>query len=216
MIKRASLRHSSKKSSLVSLWWEGNGEKKEDGRKQPIPDWLGGLRWWGGTLTGLLCRALAVFLSYLAISPIYFFINGLLKISLLILVTYPVSQNIGDCECTQPGSSRGTTASHQLGFFWYFQRFIAEKYSEKILSCGGLSFITLAITQIKNGSGLWKKRNNWKIDSSLCFSKPPEQFTISGKTCNQALFPLMSECRIMLRWIFQRRHFYMCPVKWRT
>lgn len=52
----------------------------------------------------------------------------------------------------------GTPASHKLGFFCCFQKFIAEKYSEKILSCGGLSFMTLAITQMKNGSGLWKKR----------------------------------------------------------
>lgn len=36
---------------------------------------------WGGggykTVTELLCRALAVFLSYLGISPIYFLINGI-------------------------------------------------------------------------------------------------------------------------------------------
>lgn len=205
MIKRMNLRHSSNKSSLVSLQWEGNGEK-EDGRKQPTAAWVGGVgggKHWLGCSTELLQSFWLIDLS-----PIYFLISVFFKILQLILVTYPVSQNIGDSGCAQPGSSSWDTSSTPAWFLLIFP----EVHSRKILWENFVLWWFILYNSGHHSNKKWqrsveKKKNNWKIDSYLCFSKPPEQFTISGKRCNQAPFPLMSECRIMLRWIFQRRHF---------
>lgn len=135
-------------------------------------------------------------------------------ISLLILVTYPVSHNVDDCGCTQPGSSRWDTSFPQTWFLLLFP----EVHSRKIFWENFVLWWLILYNSGHHSNEKWqwsveKKKNNWKTDSYLSFSKPPEQFTIPGKRCKQATFPLMSERRIMLRWIFQRRRFYICPVK---
>lgn len=169
MLKRASLRHDSKEIQSVhvvdetvglSEWedgispgWEGK-KKREDGSELPPP----GLP--GGDLSCLV----ELLWSFWVIWVFFQFILWLMDLYFYIIADSGNLPSVTKCGWLRVVSWPFSLIRHHLtptsckqGFFCYFQKFIAEKYFEKILSCGGLSVLTLAITQIKNGSSLWEK-----------------------------------------------------------
>lgn len=86
-----------------------------------------------------------------------------------------------------------------------------KKSYEKILSCGGLSFLALAITQIKNGSGLWKKKVIIKKYMLACiFPNHQASLPIPKKRRDHVMLSFMSGCRIMPTSVFQRLLWFSC------
>lgn len=171
--KRTSLRRDSKEIQLACGGWDWKNvvsPRQEGERQQTAHTGL-----WEGNSRDLSCSVeLPQPLSYLSIFPIYSLINRSLRVCHL-----GNSPSVTQCRwyLEDSVSLHLTPASCKQGFSCYFQKLIAAKYSKKILSCGSLSILSLAIIQIKERQWSVEKKINKKIDAYIF----PNQFTHSWK-----------------------------------